>query len=184
MILFLSFFVFTAGVFFLPNTWWVVSLTYIAILLYCLCRRIKIAKVLRGTVRIMPFILLTFGSNVWLDNLQVAVFVTMKLIAVCWATLAYAQTLSALEFAGLVGRSLSPLRRLGFDVDSVCLVICLALSMVSTLRREMTETKYAVRAKGMSLNIRNTYYVTVRLFTRMIRRVDELDMALKAKGVS
>lgn len=183
MVEFLLFFIYVTVVFFLPNEWWIVSGSFGIILVYGCVRKVSFVKIFRGMMRILPFVLLTFGFNIWLDDLKAAIFVAWKLLIVCWATLSYAQTLSVLDFARKIERLLSPLRRLGFDVESVGLVICLALSMIPILRQEVIETKYAMRAKGMAINIRNTYYVATRMFVRLIRRIDELDMALRAKGV-
>lgn len=183
MIEFLLFFIYVTTIFFLSNAGCVISGACMITLAYCLLRRIKLAKVLQRIVSIMPFILLTFGFNALLDNLQSAVFIALKLLIVCCMTLTYSQTISVLEFARIISSLLSPLRRFGLNTDEVCLVICLAMSMIPILRREIIEIKYAMRAKGMNLNMRNTYYVITRLFIRSIRRVDELDMALRARGI-
>lgn len=183
MIEFILFFVCTTAIFFLPNAWWVISGSCMVALTYCLLRRIRLTKVAQKIIRIVPFILLTFVLNVWLDSLEIAVFIVLKLLIACWITLAYSQTLSSLELARIVSDSLSPLHKLGFDTYGVYLIICLALSITPILRREVTETKYAMRAKNMNLNIRNLYCITTYLLTRLIKRVDELDLSLRSKGI-
>lgn len=183
MIEFLLFVIYVTVIFFLPDAWYVISYSCMITSAYCLLRRIKLVKVLQGIVRIAPFILLTFGFNVLLDSLQPAVFITSKLLIVCCMTLTYSQTLSVLEFARTISNFLSPLRGFGLNADEVCLVICLAMSMIPILRREIIEIKYAMRAKGMNLNMRNTYYAVTRSLIRSIKRVDELDLALRARGI-
>lgn len=183
MIEFLLFFVYVTVIFFLPNELWVIFSFFVIMLAYSCARKVSFSKIFYGMARILPFVLLIFGFNIWLDDLKTAIFVAWKLLIVCWTTLTYAQTLSLLGFVKKIENLLSPLRRVDFDVESVSLVICLALSMIPILRREVIETKYAMRAKGMDINVRNIHYVVTRMFVRLIRRVDELDMALKAKGV-
>ncbi len=182
MVEFLSFLFYITTVFFLPNEWWVVACLYTTMLLYCFVRKVKIKEVLYKAINIIPFILMAFVFNVWLDDLRSAIFVAVKLLTVFLMTIAYAQTLSVLTFAKIIEKFLSPMSAL-VNIKEASLVVCLALSMVPNLRREMTEVKYAIRAKGMELNLRNAYYVVLCLFGRLINRVDELDMALKSKGI-
>ena len=183
MIEFLLFLFYVTIIFCLPDEWWTIFGVCVALLLYCIMRRVKTKTILYEIARIVPFVLITFLFNVWLDNLYAAIFVTLKLIIVCWATMAYAQTLSALTFAKMVEKLLSPMNRLGPKINEVGLVVCLALSMIPILRREISEIKCAVRAKGMKLNLHNSYHIVLRLFGRLFKRIDALDMALRSKGV-
>lgn len=183
MIEFLSFLFYVTIVFFLPNKWWMIFGSYAMTLLYCFMRRVEGKKVLCGVVNTAPFILMTFVFNAWSDDLNSAIFVTFKLLNVFWATRAYAQTLSALIFAKIIEKVLPSMNKFSFNANEVGLIICLALSMIPILRREISEIKYAIRAKGMKLNLYNTFHVVLCLFNRLINRVDRLDMALRSKGI-
>ncbi len=183
MIEFLGFLCFVTMVFILPSTWLVISGAIILIIIYSLIRRINLYRVLNSIVKISPFMLLTFVFNVWLADFEVAVFISLKLLLVCYTTFAYAQTLSVLSFARTIAKILSPLRAVNLDANEITLIIALALSLIPIIRKELMEVKCAIRAKGMTINLSTARIVVIYALTRSFRRIDELDMALRAKGV-
>lgn len=180
---FLLFISYVTIIFFLPNNLIIVSCIFLVNILYGLTQKIKYIKLFDDFLAILPFLLLTFGLNIWLDNFIAASFVTMKLFMVCWATFIYTQTIGILEFAGIIRQLLIPLEKLGLRTGDVVLLVTISLSLIPILRRDVNEMKMAVRAKGMNLDLRCGRLIATRMLVRAVRRVDEIDAALRAKGV-
>ena len=145
--------------------------------------RLDLAELLRRTSRVLPFVVLTFLFNVWLADWVTAVYVAMKLLLVCFATFGYYTSVGMTGVVRGLRKILSPLGWVGVDVEDAVLIIVLATSLLPILRRDISETKMALRAKGMSLTIATIDVILVRVFTRLFRRIDEIDAALRAKGV-
>ncbi len=174
----LIFLIGVTAIFFLPNEWWVIAVSGIIIIVYSLARKTNYRKLISSLGNILPFVLLTFGFNWWLGDLREASFVALKLLLVCSATIIYTQTIRILDFTKEISKTFrSP------KVAELTMMICIAFSMIVILKRDLTETKIAVEAKGLKLNLRTARFIIIGLLTRSLRRVEQLDEALRAKGV-
>lgn len=181
---FLLFLSYVTIIFFLPNNLIIILLIFGVNILCGFMLKIKYKKLFNDFFVFLPFLLLTFCLNMWLDNFVMASFVTAKLFLVWWATLLYTQTIGVLEFAIVIRRLLAPLERLGLEIEDVVLMVAISLALIPMLRRDAKEMKMAVRAKGVSFNLRCGRLIATRLVARAVRRVDEIDEALRAKGVA
>lgn len=180
---FLGFMVYVTAIFFLPDTWGLITTFVLIGALYCFAHRLDYGKVLREVKLILPFMLLTFVLNVWLDDFRTACFMLMKLATVYVATLIYAQTTRTLGFVRVLGIIFEPLEKVGIKTDEILLMVCISLALIPIIQRDTKEVAMALRAKGMDLNLRNAHWVLVRLGSQWLRQANELDDALKAKGM-
>jgi len=180
---FLLFISYVTIIFFLPNNLKNILLISGVNILYGFIRKIKYKKLFNSFVAFLPFLLLTFCLNVWLDSFMAASFVTIKLFLVWWVTMIYAQTIGVLEFAEIIRQLLAPLEKLGLETEAIMLMVTISLSLIPILRRDTNEMKMAIRAKGASLDLWCGRLIATRMMIRMLRRVEEIDEALRAKGV-
>ena len=179
---FLVFLAYTTAIFFLPNSYALIMVLIINLGLGIIWR-IDWRKLGRSLFRILPFVLITVVFNVWLDTWENAVFVALKLLLVSQMTLSYAQTLTSLEFAKMLGKLLWPLSKIGVKTGEIELMVCIALSLMPILRDNVREMRGAVIAKGRKVDLSNMRYVVQKLAHDSFRRIDEIDAALIAKGV-
>lgn len=61
-------------------------------------------------------------------------------------------------------------------------MVCISLSMISILTRELHEVKDACKAKNMDMNVKNTKNILSKIFLSLIRRVNQIEEALIEKG--
>jgi len=181
---FLIFLGYTTAIFCLSNTWWVILTIEGINLIYGLARRTNWRKTLLGLGKILPFILLTFGFNVWLDTLENAIYITVKLVLVCQITLIYSQTTSVAKFAKMIATLLSPFKTWGLKPKEVELMICIAMSVIPAQRRNAKTTRSAMKAKNLKPGLKSMRSVAVRMMDGSLRQVKELDEAMRAKGVA
>ena len=76
----------------------------------------------------------------------------------------------------------TPLKIFNINTDEIKLLTCISLSMIPVLRKELYEIKDSCKAKNISFNIRNIKYILLKFCICVIRRVNELEEALIAKG--
>ncbi len=185
MIKFLFFLVYTTLIFLLPNQYWILVLApinFTAMLYVCLHLHSSLRKILSGTLKFLPFILLAFLFNFWLDNLEDALWISYKLIIVCQMTMVYASSTSNLEVAITIQKLCAPLKLLHVDTTDIKILVCVALSLIPTLRQQLSETRMACSAKHMSISFYNAKPILVRFFATVFARIEQIEASLLAKG--
>lgn len=180
---FLLFISYVTIIFFLPNNLIIILLVFWMNVVCGLALKIKYKKLFNDFFVFLPLLLLTFCLNAWLDNYVVASYVTAKLFLVWWTTLLYAQTTGVLELAIVIRRLLAPLEKFGLETKDIVLTVVISLALIPMLRRDVNEIKMAMRAKGASFDLRCGRLIATRIMAGAMRRVDELDEALRAKGI-
>lgn len=185
MIKFLLFLTYTTTVFFLPNHCYTLVLIPINLFVMFIARFFAISgvrKIFFGMLKFLPFVLLTFLFNFWLDTLENAVWISYKLVIVCQMTMVYASTTSNLEIAVTIQKLCAPLKLFRVDTTDIKILVCIALSLVPTLRRQLSEIYLACAAKHMPINLRNAKPILGRFFTSVFDRITQIESSLLAKG--
>lgn len=88
---FLLFILYSTAVFFLPNN----KLIFIFLLintLIIILLKINIKSIVDSILKVIPFVLFTFIINCFMDNVQNAFWIGLKLIIVCYITVIYSKT--------------------------------------------------------------------------------------------
>ena len=61
-------------------------------------------------------------------------------------------------------------------------MVCISLSMLPILKKELYETKEACIAKDITFNIKNMKIILAKFFLSLITKVNQLEESLIAKG--
>lgn len=61
-------------------------------------------------------------------------------------------------------------------------MICISLAMIPILKKDLNEMKESCKAKNISFHIKNMKYFLSKFTLSMIKRVNEIEEALIAKG--
>lgn len=178
---FLLFIIYSTSIFFLPNNKIILLFIFFNFIGMFLVRK-KIKKVLKGTWRIIPFILFTFLMNCLLDEISNAIWIGIKLMIVCNTTMIYSATTTINGVAETIKCLCAPLKLCKVNTDEIKMIVCIALSMIPVLRKDLNEMKEACREKRLKFTLRNMKIVLSRYCISMIIRVNQLDEALMAKG--
>lgn len=182
----LIFLAYITAIFFLPNNWWVavgviIDLTALSYQLWRSGSDV-LGVILRKTFAIIPFIIFAMVFNWWLDSLWAAVWIGLKLVIVCNATLIYAASMTVTEVARIIANLLSPLKFLGVKPDETRILVAIALMMIPVLRKNLREMQQACRAKGLKWNIDTFKIVLQKLGYTSLAQVNQLEEGLLAKG--
>lgn len=76
----------------------------------------------------------------------------------------------------------TPLKIFKINTDEIKVIICISLSMIPILKKDLNETKEACRAKNISFSIKNTKYILSKFFLSLIKRVNQIEESLISKG--
>ena len=61
-------------------------------------------------------------------------------------------------------------------------MVCISLSMIPILKKDLREVKEACKAKHITFNIKNIKIILSRFFMILITRVNQIEESLIAKG--
>lgn len=78
----------------------------------------------------------------------------------------------------------SPLKILKVNTDEIKVMVCISLSMIPILKKELYEVKEACIAKNIVFNVKNMKIILSKFFITLITRVNEIEESLIAKGYS
>lgn len=76
----------------------------------------------------------------------------------------------------------TPLKIFKIDIENIKIMICISLSMISILKRDLYEVKNACKAKNITFNIKNMKYILSKFFLSLITRTNQIEESLISKG--
>ncbi|MGL5642632.1 MAG: energy-coupling factor transporter transmembrane component T family protein [Paraclostridium sp.] len=122
------------------------------------------------------------------QGLSQAIFMGLRLIFLVVGTSLLTLTTSPIELTDGIERLLNPLRKIGFPVHELAMMMTIALRFIPTLLDETDKIMKAQMSRGAdfeSKNIinraKNLVPLLIPLFISAFRRADELAMAMEAR---
>lgn len=61
-------------------------------------------------------------------------------------------------------------------------MVCISLSMIPVLKKDLYEVKEACKAKNIAFNLKNAKIILAKFFLSLIGRVNQIEESLIAKG--
>ena len=175
----------------------------------CLLSVIKLSKIpgkfiVKGLKPLKWIIIFTFiiniffipGDPIWSfgfikiteQGISQAIFMGIRLIFLVVGTSLLTLTTSPIELTDGIERLLKPLRKIGFPVHELAMMMTIALRFIPTLLDETDKIMKAQMSRGAdfeSKNIinraKNLVPLLIPLFISAFRRADELAMAMEAR---
>ncbi|AUN12886.1 ABC transporter cobalt-specific permease [[Clostridium] sordellii] len=175
----------------------------------CLLSVIKLSKIpgkfiVKGLKPLKWIIIFTFiiniffipGDPIWSfgfikiteQGISQAIFMGLRLIFLVVGTSLLTLTTSPIELTDGIERLLKPLRKIGFPVHELAMMMTIALRFIPTLLDETDKIMKAQMSRGAdfeSKNIinraKNLVPLLIPLFISAFRRADELAMAMEAR---
>lgn len=78
----------------------------------------------------------------------------------------------------------SPLKLFKVNTDDIKVMVCISLSVIPILKKDLYELKEACKSKNITFNVKNMKIVLAKFFLSLISRVNEIEESLIAKGYS
>lgn len=183
IIKFIIFDVFVLAIFFISNYKILFSFFLIDIIVIMFLR-LNILKIIRYLLLISPLIIFTFIINIVLENISDGILIATRFIIACISTYIFSRTVTVLEISKVIETILSPLKLFRFDVESVGLLVSIAISFIPIIRDEMIELKQVLESKGYIMKISNIHVFVRPLVSSIFKRTNDIEKAIIAKGYS
>lgn len=182
---FILFLIYTVGVFYITNYWFLVAIVCVNIG-GMLLNKISLKGALKNLAGIGIFILFTVVINVFLMGIQDAILVGIRLLIVCNGTYIFTKLLSTLEIAETIQNLLAPLKLLKINTQNIGIIISIAMAFIPILTKELNNITYSLKSKGFNTKmpnlIKNSNLIMKPLFIAILKKVSEVEYALKAKA--
>lgn len=182
---FILFLIYTVGVFYIANYWFLVAIVCVNIG-GMLLNKISLKGALKNLAGIGIFILFTVVINVFLMGIQDAILVGIRLLIVCNGTYIFTKLLSTLEIAETIQNLLAPLKLLKINTQNIGIIISIAMAFIPILTKELNNITYSLKSKGFNTKmpnlIKNSNLIMKPLFIAILKKVSEVEYALKAKA--
>lgn len=78
----------------------------------------------------------------------------------------------------------SPLKIFKVNTDDIKVMVCISLSVIPILKKDLYELKEACKSKSIAFTVKNMKIVLAKFFLSLISRVNEIEESLIAKGYS
>lgn len=134
----------------------------------------------------MPFILFTVLIDIWVMELADAIKIGIRLIMVCHITYLFGKTTTAMQIAKAIQNLLYPLKWFGVNIKNIGIMVSLSITFIPIIKKEIQNIRYSLIAKGFDMRfvnqIKHMDYIMGPLFYLLLRKVSQLEDALKSKA--
>ncbi len=178
---FLLFLAYTVLVFFIKDCVLLGIVVIINILLMIILKE-NIKKAFFSILKLMPIIIFTSSINIVMSGFSFGILIAIRLILVCNMTYIFSRRMTPHKLQYVIETLLKPLKA----SKDIGIIICIGMTFIPIIQKEMQEIKNALNAKGYQTNflnvIRRPNYILMPLITGTIKRINELEMSLLSKG--
>lgn len=189
---------------FIVNKFFVYSLVLLLLLSIIKLSNIPFSFIMKGLKPLKFIIIFTFiinmfflpGEEIWSfgflsitkEGLNQAIFMAIRLVLLIVGTSMLTLTTSPMELTDGIEGLLNPLRKVGFPVHELAMMMTIALRFIPTLLEETDKIMKAQMSRGADFEsknlvnrVKNLVPLLIPLFINAFRRADELSMAMEAR---
>ena len=189
---------------FIVNKFFVYSLVLLFLLSVIKLSNIPFSFIMKGLKPLKFIIIFTFiinmfflpGEEIWSfgflsitkEGLNQAIFMAIRLVLLIVSTSMLTLTTSPMELTDGIEGLLNPLRKIGFPVHELAMMMTIALRFIPTLLEETDKIMKAQMSRGADFEsknlvnrVKNLVPLLIPLFINAFRRADELSMAMEAR---
>ena len=182
LIKFFAFIVTATVIFFLPQ-----SEVLFAIIVLCnigaiVILKIPIIKIIKKLIKILPYIIVTFFINIIISDINEAIWISIKFLIVCNITYMYSATSTKTTIANTIKTLCKPLVLFNVNIEEIEVMVAISLSIIQVLKKDLLEIKDVYKYKNLKLNTKNLKHSMSIFLFGTIKRVNQIDEALIAKG--
>lgn len=180
-------FVFSCGVFFVPNWIWLVSLTGFDLLLWLIfCKYLP--KLLKMTFKFLFFATFVFLINLIFDDVISSLIVAWRLLIVFCFVAVFSKIFTPTMLATGFSQLLFPLKIFKVDTEALSLSIVIAISFLPILSASAASLSKSLKARGFRFNIKTAFseghIILMAFFSELFKRVDTIELSFRARGYS
>ena len=182
---FFLFLIYTIGIFFIDNYFYLLLIVILNVLLMIISN-INLKKAISSLIKLLPFILFTTLINYLFSGLRDAILITIRLILVCNISYIFSKNITYMEFAGVIEKIFYPFKIFRINPEEISLIVIIALSFMPIIKEELLKMKNVLKVKGIKYTkinlIKNMNLIFKPFFISILQRINEIEISLKAKG--
>jgi len=175
------FLVYTISIFLVKHDMFAVIVLGINLLL-TIALKISIKEEIGNLLGISIFVILTASINALLVDIQTGIMIGVKLLLVCNITYIFSKIMNYTELAEAIEKIFSIFKVLKVNPKNIGIMICICISFIPTIRKQIKQVRSALKAKGVKLNLKNSGLIFEPVVISLLKRVDEIESSLKAKA--
>lgn len=176
----ISVYIFTVKDYFTLNIVLIVSIVML------LLSRIKLINYIKAIVNSIYFVVITFVINLLFSDIIYSFMISYRIFIMIIFTLILTLTTKPMDIVYGITNLLYPLKIFGVNTKDISLMVGIGISFMPILKNEYIHIKQAQMAKGYYPKIRDIKKYSLCIFvpylTNCFKRVDEMSIALQAKG--
>lgn len=180
VLIILSIFIFT-----IKNHYILHSITIVGFILLILTK-IQFKYYIKSILIVFCYVLLTFVFNILFSSLEYSLMISYRLFLMLLYTLIFSSTTKSSGIAKAITNILTPLKLFGINVKEIGIMVAISTNFIPILTKEFKHIKQAQISKGYLPKFRNikryTMCILMPFITKSFKKVDDISMALYAKG--
>lgn len=185
VIKFIAFFVYTICLFFITDIRILMGIFALQTIFMLLCH-VSIDGAIKTIWHLMPFILFTVLIDLCVMEVMDSILIGIRLIMVCHITYIFGKTTTAMQIAKAIKMLLYPLTWFGVNTNNIGIMVSLAITFIPIIKKEIENIRYSLKAKGFNMSffnqIKHINYIMGPLFYSLLRKVSQIEDALKSKA--
>lgn len=176
----ISVYIFTVKDYFTLNIVLIISIAMLVL------SRIKLINYIKAIVNSIYFVIITFVINLLFSDIIYSFMISYRIFIMIIFTLILTLTTKPMDIVYGITNLLYPLKIFGVNTKDISLMVGIGISFMPILKNEYIQIKQAQIAKGYYPKIRDIKKYSLCIFvpylTNCFKRVDEMSIALRAKG--
>lgn len=144
--------------------------------------KISIKEEIGNLLGISIFVIITAIINAIFVDIKTGIMIGIKLLLVTNITYIFSKILNYTELAEALEKIFSIFKVLKINSKNISIMICICISFIPTIKKQIKQVKSALKAKGMKLNIKNSGLIFEPVVISLLKRVEEIESSLKAKA--
>lgn len=181
----LLFIAFSLFIFITNNIYVLVGFTISNILLHFIFK-ISPKKALKNLFKIFFLIIIIFLFNLIFDNLINSLIVSYKVLIVANGAFIFSKVITPTRLANGFKQLFLPLKLFKVDTNNLALMLTIALNFIPIISYDITTLKQTLKARNVKLNLKTlftqSHLLFVMFFANLFKRVDDLELVIRARG--
>lgn len=178
LILFLAY---TIAIFLVKHDMFTVIVLGINLLL-TIALKISIKEEIGNILGIIIFGILTALINAIVVDIKTGIMIGIKLLLVCNITYIFSKVINYMELAEALEKIFSIFKVLKINPQNISIMICICISFIPTIKKQIKQVTDSLKAKGIKVNVRNFNLIFEPVIIGLFKKVDEIESSLKAKA--
>lgn len=181
----LLFIAFSLFIFITNNIYVLVGFTISNILLHFIFK-ISPKKALKNLFKIFFLIIIIFLFNLIFDNLINSLIISYKVLIVANGAFIFSKVITPTRLANGFKQLFLPLKLFKVDTNNLALMLTIALNFIPIISYDITTLKQTLKARNVKLNLKTlftqSHLLFVMFFANLFKRVDDLELVIRARG--